>query len=68
MSDDKTEQIFVHLEYIKDAIDGVNDRLDGQSDRIRETEKAVVVLQWALGLLGAVSVVALFTIARQLWP
>ena len=39
------EQIFVHLEYLKDGVDGINSRLDAQNGRIRTTETEIAVLK-----------------------
>ena len=41
---DKTGEIFTHLEYIRDGIDGINERLDALNGRTRKVEQDVAVL------------------------
>lgn len=41
---DKTDQIIVHLEYLKEGIDGVHKRLDLLNGRTRQVEQDVAVL------------------------
>lgn len=41
---DKTGEIFTHLEYIRDGIDGINARLDALNGRTRKVEQDVAVL------------------------
>lgn len=64
MADNKTEQILVHLEYLREGMDGVNARLDVQNGRVRTAERAIAVLQWAMALIGS-GTLAVFT--AYLW-
>lgn len=74
MSDDrdehKTDAIFTHLRFIKEGVERVETRLDAQgarmearfdeqNGRMRTNEKAIAVLQWAMGLIGACSLSAM---------
>lgn len=43
MSD--TKELLIHLEYIRDAVDGVNARLDAQNGRIRTAETKIAILE-----------------------
>jgi hypothetical protein len=45
MTERNTDAIFVHLEHIKEGIDGINRRLDEQNGRLRSAEQNVAVLQ-----------------------
>ena len=45
MADDQTTQIvLVHLEYIREQVDGINGRLDGLNGRTRRNEQDIAVL------------------------
>lgn len=39
------EQIVIHLEYLRDGVDGINARLDAQNGRIRTAETDIAVLK-----------------------
>lgn len=43
----------IHLEYIKDGVDGINARLDALNGRTRKIESTSAVHSWALSLGGA---------------
>lgn len=45
MAGSSADEIRVHLEYIRDGIDGINERLDALNGRTRKTETAIAVLQ-----------------------
>lgn len=45
MTERNTDAIFIHLEHIKEGIDGINRRLDEQNGRLRSTEQSVAVLE-----------------------
>lgn len=47
--DDTTK---VHLEYIREAVDGINARLDALNGRTRKIETVSAVHSWAIGLSG----------------
>lgn len=42
---DNEQSVLVHLEYIREAVDGVNERLDAQNGRLREAEQDIAVLK-----------------------
>ena len=54
-----SEEIKVHLEYIKGGVDGINERLDALNGRTRKVENLVAVHSWAIGL-GGMAAAALF--------
>lgn len=37
--------ILVHLEYLRQGIDGINERLDVQNGRVRKNEQSIAVLE-----------------------
>lgn len=46
MADPKTlEPVLVHLEYLRDGVDGINARLDALNGRTRRTEQDIAVLK-----------------------
>lgn len=47
MSDPHSEHpaILVHLEYLRQGIDGINERLDIQNGRVRKNEQSIAVLE-----------------------
>lgn len=42
---ESNETLLVHLQYLRQGIDGINERLDAQNGRIGLTEKKVAVLE-----------------------
>lgn len=56
-----TQVILTDLAYIREGVDKINGRL-------RESERAIAVLQWAVGLIGAVSLILVTAIVKHLWP
>ena len=52
MSGEDTGAILVHLQYLREVVDRVDRRVSEQNGRMRDAEKAIVVLQWAVGLIG----------------
>ena len=50
-----SEDMHVHIEYIRKGVDGINARLDALNGRTRKVESLSAVHSWALGLGGAAS-------------
>lgn len=46
MADSKTlEPVLIHLEYLREGVDGINARLDALNGRTRQTEMDIAVLR-----------------------
>lgn len=43
--DHSNAEILVHLEYLRQGVDGINDRLDNQNGRIRTLENEMAVVK-----------------------
>lgn len=42
---ESTEEILIHLQYLRDGVDGINKRLDTQNGRIRTLENDMAVVK-----------------------
>ncbi len=42
--------------------------LEALNHRTRKSEVAIAVLQWAMGLTGAVAIIALGLVLQKVWP
>lgn len=43
--DHSTDEILIHLQYLREGVDGINERLDAQNGRIRTLENDMAVVK-----------------------
>lgn len=61
-------EVLVHLEYLREKADETTDHLGRLNGRTRKSEMAIAVLQWAVGLIGIVSLALFGAFLNKVWP
>lgn len=53
---------------VRDDVEGVQKDVKLQNGRVRRSEVAIAVLQWAVGLIGIVALALLSAFVQKVWP
>lgn len=64
---DKTEQILIHLEYIRAKQDETAEHLQNLSGRVGSTENRLTALETRVAIWGAVLTAAVSSLAATVW-